>query len=231
MKFMLLILPVKCREHHLASPHVSFITVSAPILGGLSVSCQCLLSGSSGKPETQMSQYKLEPEPAEVPRGSLQVLAVVRSRGWLTCRKLPGERNFLWTQHGGELVPSVPWLLMCGWKKGPEGHKSVGVCAGPGPLTGPLWGHSPEPWLGCGTWIPGADGVLLGDWGAVVGCGGEQRPWQPWAPAGLGPPARLSCDLGANGWPSLCCPYGPLVSLGSLPCVTHRHHQPSPASL
>lgn len=65
-----------------------------------------------------------------------------------------------------------------------EGARGTQVCGRLGwagvPHRSPLGGHSPEAWLGCGVWLPGADGALLGDQGIVVGCGGEQRLWRAW---------------------------------------------------
>lgn len=92
-----------------------------------------------------MSLYKLEAEPAEeVPRGPCRPWLLSKERcGWLICGKLPRWMEFPSDKPcGGGLVSSVvlPLLLMCGWKKGPEGHKSVEGWAGLGYLTGPLWG-------------------------------------------------------------------------------------------
>lgn len=92
-----------------------------------------LLWSSCGEPETQMFQYKLEPEPAEeVPSGPLEALAACQREelGWLICGTLPrkmgvsfGHKPRWWRE---ELVPSVALslFLMCGWKKQPEGHST-----------------------------------------------------------------------------------------------------------
>lgn len=104
---------------------------------------------SSGKPETQMCSYKLEPEPSEEASSApWPALAVIRGRGWdgSSVRDCPGGWSFLWMNprergigflYGSATASDV-------WAKEETKGTQFGGCAGGGEyLTGPLCGAQP----------------------------------------------------------------------------------------